>query len=183
MIQKQDIYSIEEIKAIVDKDDFISPEIEKRVVQEIGPAPQPPQQPSPEALQFVDQYRPGSSAMVMQKFRQSAQRFEMESQAYQKMAQTRQERYVYEQLMSIETGRYGIKIGLSASNATMRLALFQTMLEARKIGLMVPDDIIFETSDWPEKIKAKLAERMKQMQMQASAQPQKPQPAGRKKMA
>jgi hypothetical protein len=65
----------------------------------------------------------------------------------------------------------------------MRLALFQTMLEARKMGLTVPDDIIFEASDWPEKIKAKLAERIKQMQMQASAQPQQPQPAGRKKMA
>jgi hypothetical protein len=166
LIQKMDIYSLDEIKAIVDKEDLIDNDIQKQVVKLIGPPPQPPQQAPPEALSFVDSQSPGSAATVMMKQQQDMATYQKLMETYQANMSAKSEQLLYEQMTSLSTGRYGVATGTRPNNATMRVALFQTLLDARKMGLMIPDDVIFEASDWPDKIKQMLIQRIKQMQAQ-----------------
>jgi len=65
------------------------------------------------------------------------------------------------------TGRYGVKVDRGAQSPTMRMAQFETILEARKAGVMIPDEMIFEMGDFPNKERLIEASRQMRQQMQS----------------
>lgn len=52
---------------------------------------------------------------------------------------------------TIKTGRYGIKVSQSKNVPTIRMANFLSMLDAVKMGVPIPPQMIVEASDWPNK--------------------------------
>ncbi|HPV97913.1 MAG TPA: portal protein [Spirochaetota bacterium] len=77
---------------------------------------------------------------------------------------------------SRKVGKYGIVMSTRDSSPTQRLYNFQTMIDAMKNGLQIPQDLIVKSSDWP--FKDELLERLKQAQeaQAAGAIPGAPQP-------
>lgn len=63
---------------------------------------------------------------------------------------------------SRKVGKYGIVMSTRDSSPTARMFAFQTMMEAMKQGLQIPQDMVVEASDWP--FKDELVERIKAAQ-------------------
>jgi len=71
-------------------------------------------------------------------------------------------------LNDMSVGRYGCTVAQQPSNPTIRLANFYSLLEALKVGLPIPPDVVIKASDIPEK-DAILEGIQKQQEAQAQA--------------
>jgi hypothetical protein len=54
-------------------------------------------------------------------------------------------------LKSKVVGKYGVKVDLSPNSPTIRLSNFLTLVELRKAGLPIPDEILIKAGDFPNK--------------------------------
>lgn len=164
LIRYSDVYSEDEIRLIVDDEDLLDKKMLQQVAARLGPPPQPPREPNPqalEALKAMDDRRGTQGAVAVSiEFEKALERYQAEAQQYDKKLKEEAMQMLFAQIKSIGFGRYGTKVTQSLNTPTMRLAFFQLMLDARKSGLMIPDDMIIEGSDWPNK--DKMIERMRQ---------------------
>ncbi|HUT09326.1 MAG TPA: hypothetical protein VMY42_02425 [Thermoguttaceae bacterium] len=72
---------------------------------------------------------------------------------------------------SMSTGRYGVRVARGANSPTMRMAMFEQVLEAVKAGVPIPPEMILEMSDLPnkEEIIEAIKAQQQAMQQQAAA--------------
>lgn len=164
LIRFSDIYSEDEIREVVEAEHLIDEKLLQKAQSEIGPPPKPPAEPNPEVLQFVQgnpdpKYKMLSMA-VAEQMQKAAMQYQQALEQWKGKVTGRAEQMLFEQIRSLRFGRYGTKISQAPNTPTLRLAYFQQLLDARKAGLMVPDDMIVEASDWP--FKEKLVQRMRQ---------------------
>jgi hypothetical protein len=177
MVCNTEVFSIAEMRELVEGDELITRQVLKEIGKQLPPKPQVPPQPNPQALAFVDQVKPGSGAMVQMAFERAVEKFQQDSEQYEMQSQSMAGKYVFDQIRSLSFGRYGVKVSSRAASQTINLLSFYLMVEMRKMGMMVPDDILYKMADLPENIKDELIERSKQMQGAALAmqsQPQQP---------
>lgn len=164
LIRYSDVYSQDEIRQIVDDEDLLDKKMLQEVAASLGPPPQPPDEPNPqalEALKAMDARRGTQGAVAVSiEFENALKKYQAQAQQYDRKLKEGAMQMLFKQIKSIGFGRYGTKVSQSLNTPTMRLAFFQLMLEARKAGIMIPDDFIVEKSDWPGK--DKLVERMRQ---------------------
>lgn len=71
-------------------------------------------------------------------------------------------------IKSFKVGRYGIKVSKNPNLPTIRLTNFHALLEARKVGVMIPDEEILDLSDVPNK--EAIIDKMKKMTQQQPPQ-------------
>jgi hypothetical protein len=69
------------------------------------------------------------------------------------------------------TGKYGVQVGRSANSPTLRMAYYDQLLEAVKVGIPIPPQMILEMSDIPNKEQI-LDLMQEQQQQQAMLQAQ-----------
>lgn len=173
LIRWGDVYSIEEISALIDEDQWLDKEIVAKVQERIGPAPKPPPPPNQAVLEYAAS-RPEQEYQMLalaarEMFEKAMLKYDEDAETYEKMLMAGAKALMTEQIKSIEFGRYGMKIGAATLSQTIRIAMFQQMIEARKDGVMIPDDMIVEASEWPNKTKIVERIRQNQEQMQAAA--------------
>jgi len=165
MIRYTDVYSEAEIRQIVDEEDLIDAKMLNDAAREVGQPPQPPKMPDQAAMAYVAEraaeprYRQLALAVESESQRATEQ-FEQQQQQYQQAVQQRAQQMLLEQIKQIGTGRYGIQVSQSPNAPTLRLAHFQQLLNARREGMAIPDDVIIEASDWPNK--EKIIQRMRE---------------------
>jgi hypothetical protein len=70
-------------------------------------------------------------------------------------------------LNDLSVGRYGTVVTTSVQTPTVRFANYMALLEAIKMGVPIPPDLLAEASDWP--MKEKIVKGI-QANMQAQAQ-------------
>lgn len=171
LIRNSDVYSEDEIRLIVDDEDLLDKKMLAEVAGRLGPPPRAPSEPNPQAmaaLQAMDARRGTQGAVAVAiEFEKALQKYQAEAQQYDRKLKEGAMAMLFAQIKSIGFGRYGTKVSQSLNTPTMRLAFFQLMLDARKAGIMIPDDFIVEKSDWPGK--DKLVERMRQQPVGAPA--------------
>lgn len=76
------------------------------------------------------------------------------------------------------TGRYGVRVSRGANSPTMRMALFEQLLDAVKAGVLIPPKELIEASDLPNK--EAIIEVMEQQQQMVGpdGRPMQPMAAG-----
>lgn len=170
LICNTEIYSEWEIKQLVDRDDVVTRQVMNEIQGKLPKPPQPPKQPNPQAIQLVDAMKPGSGALVTMTFEKALAAYQEQKSNYDNAVEVVANKYVYEQIRSLSLGRYGVRISQKPMSQSISLAIFGMMLEMRKMGMVIPDDIMFKASELPEGIKDELIERYQQMmQLQAAA--------------
>jgi hypothetical protein len=171
LIRYTDIYSEDEIIAIADEEDLIDKRLIEMAQKYIGPPPQPPKQPNPAALQLLaelDKKRGTNGAVAVQtNLQRVMEKYQKNITNYEEILRAVARHILIQELKSIAFGKYGSKVSSTINSETTRLAMFQMMLEARKSGIMIPDDLIIEQSDWPNK--EKIVERLRAMPPQTAA--------------
>ena len=173
-IRFSDIYSDTEIREVVGEEGLMDKKLLQKAAGQAGPPPKPPHTPSPEAMAFIQnnpdpRYKKLFLAVSEQQ-EKAGMKYQQEMERRNDAIKEKAEEMLLEQIRSLRFGRYGVKISQSPNTPTLRLAYFQQLLMAKKEGMMVPDDIITDASDWPFKDKL-----MEWQQRQVPAMPQTPQ--------
>lgn len=171
IIRKNDIFSEDEIRAIVDKDDLLDEEIldqAKGIIinqlrQQGATIPQKPQQPNPIRM---SQAPPGQQAEVLDVFQKEMALFEQFVEQVEQAAIPIAEEILINLIRSMKTGKYNTKVTLSPMAETMRaikavevFELQKLLIESKDVGLDGED--LIEATDVPNKDKLKLGRQRK----------------------
>ena len=148
-----EVYSDEEIRALVDREDLVDHELLKRAGESLAKSgvtpPQMPQPPDPTALAGL---LPEDQAGVMQAFAERRQQAQQGMQAYQEQVRQAAEAMLFEELRSMKVGKYGIRVLQAANSPTLRAAHFATLAEiARMYPGAIPPDVFIGATDHPAK--------------------------------
>lgn len=175
LITNTGTYTEWEMMQIVEEDELITRQVLKEIADRLPPAPQEPQPPNPQVMGYIQQnpdpkYKQLAMAVAVE-YESSLARYQEQVKEYERQRSIAAQEYIYEQIQSLSFGRYGTKISQKPMNDTLALGNLMLVLEMRKSGIMVPDDIILKLSNLPEHIKDELIERFKQMQSVQSAPP------------
>jgi hypothetical protein len=73
-------------------------------------------------------------------------------------------------IQSMTLGRYGVRVSRSSNTPTVRMANYEQVLDAMKMGLPIPPEFLLELSDLPNK--QEIIEYMRRMQQVPLQQPQ-----------
>ena len=173
MIRNMDLYSEDEVRAILEDEDLVDKRVLAEAAQRFGP---PPEEPQPQN-QAVLAYAQNSPDPMMQKIAMAAseqyemavQRYQRQMQQYQQAVRSRAEQMVFEAVRDLKTGRYGLAMTESPTSDTRRLASFMELLELDKTR---PGEIPLKTllthSDIDGKEQIIEDIEAQQMQMQAA---------------
>ena len=163
LIRHSDVYSEAEVSALLDKEDWMDKEILREAIAIVGPEPQPPREPQPQARDLaVKLFGLRGNMMVAAQdeiYGKAMERYTGEKENWDNEVEKTVKGLMMRELRSAKVGRYGTKVDASPSAPTLRLAYFEQMMNAKAAGIAVPDDVIVEASDWPKK--DKIAERLR----------------------
>ena len=187
MIMKLNIYTDDEIRAIVSESDLLDLKMLQRayteLTQRIGgdlPLPATPEElePNPNMMAMV---QPEDQQMVFEGIKTGIRAAQMYAERYPELKQNWDEvikqhaiEMLLKELRDDKVGRYGIVVSLSANAPTVRM---QNMLELEmvqdKYGL-IPPDVFIDATELTNKDEIKAGiQAMQQAQAQA-AQPERP---------
>lgn len=131
MIRHGDIYTLDEIRAIVDEKDLIDARLlndARQILREQGiELPPPPV----ELLQAVQQT--GANPMLLNQLQAEIQTYQQAQKQYDQLGRSIAEQLIIEELKTMKAGKYGIKIALSAYAPTQRIANFVEITELHKL--------------------------------------------------
>lgn len=173
LIRNSDVYSMPEIEQIVPKDQMFDKEIIAQAAQQVGPAPQPPRQPNPEILNYIAEKSQADpkykNLMLAQQInsRKNQQQYQQAATAYEQKLKQTALAILSDQLKSWSTGRYGTKVSQQPVSEVLSLTYAQMLLDLKKEGMAIPDDIILEALNHPAA--DKIIERMKQVPAEQGA--------------
>jgi len=170
VIRKNDIYTDEEIKAVVNESSLVSKEMlmkaQAKLESVIGaglPEPMPPEAFDPNIMQMV---RPEDQPAVFAQVKDGIESAQEYAKAYPGLKQKWDEVIKYQAVLmlleELKTDRlcdYGIKVTVSPTAPTERLARFYEMDALQsKYGNLIPPDVFIDATDLPnkEEIKAKV---------------------------
>jgi len=179
IIRENNIYTDEEIKAIVERSSLLDEkyltEVGNDFIAQIGtdlPRPSIPQF-NPEVLNMV---RPEDQQRVRGTIKLGAEAAMMYAQKYPQLKKTWDDviklqatDLLIQEIRSADTVEYGIKVTVAPTAPTERLSRRLEMEQLMKhYGNLVPPDIFLDSTDLPNKdeIKAKLQQAQQQMQQQ-----------------
>ncbi len=163
IIRKNDIFSEDEIRETVDKEDLLDPEIleqAKQIVlqnsQQAGvEMMQQPEEPNPITL---EQATPGEQAFLADQFKKHMELFSQFVDQVEQMAVPIAEAILIDMIHSMKKGKYSTKVTTSPMGETMRaikaLEIFELqklLIESQDIGLDAED--LIEATDVPNKEK------------------------------
>jgi len=170
IINCADVYSEDEIRSIIGKDQMIDRQLAKQVVEQLGPTPQQPPPPNPQAIAFLEAQKPGSEAKISMAYQKKMAEFQQQMQMYDKLVKDKAEDMLLEQIKSVKIGRYSTTVAQSPSTPTAKIA---AMMEMEALDRMRPGIIsskrLIEASGLADK--EGILEDL--MQAQQAQQPQK----------
>ena len=175
-----DVYTDEEIKAIVDESSMLDSKLLMKAKAQLTAQLMGADLPEPQPLPPVDPgmmmaVRPEDQGMFMAEIERGAQSAQQYAKIYPQLASSWEEviRDQAEQMLLDELrqdkGRYGVKVTVSPSAPTERMAQFlQVDALMTKYGNLIPPDIFIDLTDLPNKdeIKARLAQQQQAQQQQ-----------------
>ncbi len=193
VITKLNIYTDDEVRAIVSESDLLDLKMLQRahaeLTQSVGgdlPLPATPEElaPNPNMMAMV---QPEDQQMVFEGIKTGIRAAQMYAERYPELKQNWDEvikqhaiEMLLKELRSDKVGQYGIVVSLSANAPTVRM---QNMLELEmiqdKYG-MIPPDVFIDATELTNKDEIKAG--IQQMMQQAQAPPPK-QPANKKEAA
>ncbi len=171
IIRKNDIFSEDEIRAIVDKDDLISEEILNQArgvilnqIQQMGrQIPEQPQQPNPIRLANAP---PELQAEMVDKFQEETANYKQFAEEVDQMAIPIAEEILIGMIHNMKSGKYNTKVVVSPMGETMRaikaievFELQEALLKSGDVGL--DGDDLIDVTDVPNKEKLKVGRRRK----------------------
>jgi len=181
IIRKNDIFSEDEIRAVVDEDDLVNETIMEQargiVLNQIrqmgGQIPSQPEQPNPIRIANAP---PQLQAEMLDAFQKESAIFQQFAQQVEQAAKPLAEEIVLGLIHSMKTGQYSTKVTISPMSETMRtikaieaFELHRVLRESGDIGLS-GDDLI-DITDVPNKEKLKLGRQRKAEALASQARP------------
>jgi hypothetical protein len=177
ILDAMDIYTEDEIRAIVDESDLIDEEMLAKSEQIIeskvsGTRLKPPQMPQPipqEVMmglpmdQMVDAYQKMETGIKGAQI--YAKRFPAIKEKYEAVKREMAIRMLLKDLYSSEVTQYGIKIILSPNTPTARMAMSQRLMAVQDKYGFVPFDLMADYMDIPPDVKAKIIQSQQQQMM------------------
>jgi hypothetical protein len=157
LIRRMEIYSEEEIMAVVDEEDVIDPELLRQaqgiVIQQIklmgGQIPEPPEQPNPMLFQYAEPHQQG---VMVENYRQGVKLYSQFIEQINQAAIPMAKEILFDMLNSTGIGRYGVKVSLAPMADTFRIIksieafeLNKTLIESGHAPL--PRRALIESSD------------------------------------
>jgi hypothetical protein len=171
-------YSFEEIESLIDEEDLISGPVLVEAIKQVGPPPQAPPPPNPEAIQlassrFGDKGQMLTAAVGIE-YQAAMARFQQESEQYKGKIKEAGKQIIMAAVKDVKTGRYGLKVVEAPTSPTMRAQNFEQLaaLDKMRPGQM-PFDELVSASDVPNK--ERIIEKMKTAQAPAGMMPTGPQ--------
>ena len=158
VIRNTNVYSEEEIKAIVDESDMLDGRIMKEaqevLADEGAVLPQPPADIQAQLVELQDQ--PETLAALVQGFQQEMQLFQQAQQEYQELVTELAQSIILQEISTLRVGKYGMMIDEIPHSPTMRLANYLELLELHKTLIEsnypgIPREQLIEASDAPNK--------------------------------
>lgn len=124
LIRNTNVFSDEEIMAVIEEDGLIDEamlnEARQIVVQAFGiEMPQPPTPPDP---QLLEQMQPETALLAVNQFEQDAELFRQLIEAIDQEAIPIAKAHMLDEIRGMQKGRYGIKVDISPSSPTRRIA-------------------------------------------------------------
>jgi hypothetical protein len=145
LVAQADIYTDEEIKSIVGRDERLSAEIEEEAQKQVMSSglPEPGEQPPPPGPELA-QLAPDDQQAVVSAFQQAQADWQRKAVLWQQAIAKAGDLILMKQIRDARTGRYGVKVSESAASPTTRLAHFQELMEVAKLfpGAIDPAAII-----------------------------------------
>lgn len=137
IIRNNDIYSEDEIRAVVDEEDLIDTELLSQARQMIikqfevagHPIPEQPMQPDMNVLQ---KFAPEIQQAAMNQYQQEVEVFSQLMAQIDEAARPIAEQLLFEELKNIKKGKYNTKVTLSPMAPTFRIAKMAELLEINK---------------------------------------------------
>lgn len=190
ILDAEDIYTEDEIRAIIGESDLIDEEMMQKAEQIIagkiaGTTLKPPVMPQPipeEVMLSLPMEQMMEAYQVMETgikgARLYAQKYPVLREKLNEAVREMAIRMFLEDLYSSEVTQYGIKITLSPNTPTARMSMSQRLMAIQDKYGFVPFDIMAEYLDVPQEVKARIiqnqqAQIMAMMQQgQAARQPQ-----------
>jgi hypothetical protein len=171
IIRKNDIFSEDEIREIVDEDDLIDEKLMEQAEgivinqlqqmgQQILSQPQPPNPIRIRNLPMEDQ------AEMLEKFQQEMALYKQFVERVEEKARPLAEQLLFELIHKMKVGKYSTKVTTSPMSATMRAVkatetfdLHRVLIDSGDIGL--DGDDLIEATDVPNKEKLKMGRKRK----------------------
>jgi hypothetical protein len=189
ILDAMDVYTEDEIRAIINESDLIDEEMMQkadRIIesQVAGTTLKPPvmPQPIPEQVmlslpmdQMVEAYQAMETGIKGAQL--YAQRYPALKEKFDEAKRELAIRLFLQDLYSSDVTQYGIKITLSPNTPTARMAMSQRLMAIQDKYRFVPFEILAEYLDIPQEVKARIiqnqqAQMMAMMQQGAARQPQ-----------
>ncbi len=175
VIRNNDIFSEDEIREIVDREDLIDRELMATATQivtqqfeEQGITLEPPQQVDELALQAAS---PEAQQVIINQAQEDLELFDEQQRAIQSIAVPMAEAMLLDSIQDMRRGKYSTKIGLSPLSDTMRLIksvelfeLHKLLIEGGDVGLDGEDLIDGTGVDNKDKIKEGRRRKMQAIQ-------------------
>jgi hypothetical protein len=181
ILDAEDIYTEDEIRAIIGESDLIDEEMMQKAEQIIegriaGTRLMPPQMPQPIPQEVMLGLPMDQMVEAYQQMEAGIKGAQMYAQKYPalkgKYDEAKRElaiRMLLEGLYSSEVTQYGIKIVLSPNTPTARMAMSQRLMAIQNKYGFVPFEILAEYLDIPQEVKARIIQNQ-QAQMMAMMQ-------------
>lgn len=150
LIRANEVYTMDEIKAVVDEADLIDPGLLEQAAQILAKFGIEKPQPPADVVQLLMQANTdptalGATALMIQKHLET---YQVAQRQYEQTLRLQAQELLYMQLKSVKVGKYGIKVSQSPQSETMRIANFMEMLEIEKIRPnQIPLKTLLEASD------------------------------------
>ena len=161
LIRNTNVFSDDEIMAVVEEDGLIDDamlnEARQIVVQAFGI--ELPQPPTPLDPQLVQQMAPETAQLVINQFAQKSDIFRQLIEAIDQEAIPIAKAHMLDEIRGMQRGRYGIKVDISPSSPTRRIAKrieLQALSETLAAGgqAPLPRDMIINSWDIDNKEEA-----------------------------
>ncbi|HUU54514.1 MAG TPA: hypothetical protein VMY87_06295 [Armatimonadota bacterium] len=144
LVRYAGLYSEEEIKLIVEKADLVDADLLRQAAETVGPAPQAPPPPNPDALAVLE---PEDQAKVSMAYQETATAHAALMDRYTATVTRRAEALLLAELADIKKGSYDVRVQQSPSSPTQRMADLAELSECNQAypGSIPPDIFVAAT--------------------------------------
>jgi len=161
IIRNNDIYSEDEIRAVVEEQDLIDAELmgqaQQMMVQQFEAAGYPiPEQPGPPDMNVLQQFAPEVQQVAMNQYQQETEVYQQLMARIDEAARPIAEQLLFEELKNIKKGKYNTKVTLSPMAPTFRIARSLELFELNETLLKnaqapISRKILVESTDVNQK--------------------------------